>query len=178
VKGVQKVTVPLESELGSVLAGETYHMTARTIVSFLLHSIAATVGSVLTGILLAFLLALPIGLFSSGMGNVVDRATDTSVFRYADNPYFAVPVAIAACLGFLSHRFSKSRSGAWSWVLPTAVLFLNIFPKMANSAQERKWIIDNFFSRGCGGTECLYELFITAPFYTSVAYTIGWLSRR
>jgi hypothetical protein len=32
---------------------------------------------------------------------------------------------------------------------------------------------DTYFGKGCGGSECLYELFLTAPFYTSVAYSIG-----
>jgi len=49
---------------------------------------------------------------------------------------------------------------------------------MTNSAQGASWTVDNFFFARCGATECLYELFITAPFYTSAAYTLGWLCKN
>jgi hypothetical protein len=133
----------------------------------------------LVGSLADFLVALPIGLFSSGEGNVVDRAVNSWFARYCvDNPYFIAPIVMAACLGFISHRFSQSRSALWVWLLPTGVLALNVLPSMVHPRTGPNWAFDNYFGRHCGGTECLYELFITGPFYTSVAYTIGWLIKK
>jgi hypothetical protein len=146
-------------------------------IGFIVHSVIATVGAFFGGTVLGFLLALPIGLFSSGPGNIVDRVSDSWIIRYSfKEPYFALPALTALFLGFISHRLSRSRSGAFSWIVPSAVLLCTILPRLVSSPAQESWIIDNLFSAGCGSTECLYELFITAPFCTSVAYTIGWLA--
>ena len=149
------------------------------IFSFLVHSIIATIGSMLVSYLAGFVVALPIGFFSSGQGNVVDRTVDTWFWRYCiDSSYFVAQIVTAACLGFISYRFSQSRSALWVWLLPTGVLALNVLPSMMHSRTGPNWVLDNYFGRNCGSTECLYELFITGPFYTSVAYTIGWLIKK
>lgn len=142
--------------------------------SFLAHLLVATLGAIIGGSVLAFLLALPFAFFSSGPGNIVDRAGDTLIARYSLNePYFALPVLMAACLGFLSPRWSRSSVSKWVWLIPTIALAYNILPGLFRSPNARKWVWDNYFSAGCGSTECLYEFFITVPFYTSLSYTIG-----
>jgi hypothetical protein len=154
-------------------------MTGKHIFSFLVHSAAATAGSLFVGFVSGLLIALAISPFSAGTGNIVDRAVDSWFFRHCvDNPYFMTSILSAVCLGFMSHRFSKSQAAVWVWLLPTAVLMFNLLPSVLSSpsAAKNAWI--NYFSRDCGGTECLGELLVTAPFYTSLAFTFGWLTRN
>jgi hypothetical protein len=39
------------------------------------------------------------------------------------------------------------------------------------SQYDSTW--DTFFGTKCGGSECFYQLLITAPFYGAVAYSAG-----
>jgi hypothetical protein len=157
-------------------------MRGNWILSFFGHSLLATAGVLLGGSLLAFLIALPVGYLSSGVGNIVDRAVDTWIMRYlADEPFFIFQVLTAACVGFFTYRFSKSRAPAWVWLIPAAILVVNVVPRLLGSSpgSGSKWVFDNYFGHGCGGSECLYELFVTAPFYTSIAYAVGyWVRKR
>lgn len=154
-------------------------MNVKFFASFLAHSILATVGAMLGGILLSVLVSLPFAFFSSGMGNIFDRIGDTWFLRYGvDGPFPIVPVLVAACIGFASPRLSKTSAPAWVWIIPTVLLLVSVAPRVFESPSQAKWVLDNYFGRGCGSSECLYELFITAPFYTSLAYTMGWLVRR
>jgi hypothetical protein len=149
----------------------------RSIAIFIAHSAIATVGCLVAGIALSFSFSLLIALWSSGAGNIVDRAGDTWFFSHlVDNPYFLVPVVFSSCMGFFAFRFSKHSSAAWAWVVPCTILLLNIVVSMLNS--PAKAVMQDYFGRGCGNDECLVQLFFTAPFYTSVAYSLGWLSRR
>jgi hypothetical protein len=148
-------------------------MKGKLVLSFLSQSLVATAGALVAGILLTFIVALPFGWLSSGMGNIVDRTVDTWIVRYlSEEPYFVFPVVTAACLGFLSYKFTKSRVASWVWVIPTAILLVNVVPRILGSSAVPKWVFDNYFGRGCGASECLYELVVTGPFYTSVAYAL------
>jgi hypothetical protein len=149
----------------------------RSFAVFIAHSAMATMGSLIGGVALGFLCSLFAALWSSGAGNIVDRAADSWFFRHlVDNPYFLVPVFVSFCVGFFVFRFSRHSSGAWAWLLPFAILLLNIVPSLFRSSTHD--VVQSYFGRGCGSDECLDQLFFTAPFYTSVAYSLGWLSRR
>jgi hypothetical protein len=153
-------------------------MTAKSIVEFVVQSIIATVGSIIGGYLVGFLIALPFGFASSGLGNIVDKTVDTWFFRHwVDCTFPILPVATAACLGFLSYRSSKPNSPAWVWLIPSEVLLWSVLPAVLHSADGRKWVYNNYFGSNCGSTECLYELLVTAPNSTHQQLTrsAGWL---
>jgi hypothetical protein len=151
-------------------------MSGKAIGVFLVNSVVATAGSMLGGYLLGFLIALPFGFASSGFGNVADRALDSWFSRHFINLWFPLlPVLTAACLGFLSYRLSKSNS---AWLIPAVILLWSVFPLLLRSPDTRKWMYDNYFSPRCGSTECLYQFFLADPFYTSLAYTIGFLAHK
>jgi hypothetical protein len=146
--------------------------------SFVVQQAISTVGAGLLGSAIIVLLAFLLAALQSG-GHLVDRMVDGQLFRLGtESPYFAAPVLTAFILGALSHRLFGSRAALWVWALPTLILVLNVL--MWKSSTPRSNLEDalaNLFSGDCGDSECLYELFVTAPFYTSVAYTMGWIIR-
>ena len=72
------------------------------------HSLLATVGCVVGGFAISFLVACCIALWSSGAGNIVDRTVDSWFFRYCvDNPYFRYPYSLVFALGPLSFDFQS-----------------------------------------------------------------------
>jgi len=167
LKAARKSAVETPVELGM----------GRAFGAFIAHSLLATVGCFVGAFTIGFMVAGLIALWSSGPGNIVDRAVDSWFFRYCvDNPYFLLPIFFSFCLGSIVFRFSKHSSAAWAWVLPGTILLLNILPSMSDRSGQG--IIQNYFGRDCGSNECLDQLLFTAPFYTSVAYSLGWLSRR
>jgi hypothetical protein len=42
------------------------------------------------------------------------------------------------------------------------------------SAYDSSW--DTYFGSRCGGSECLYQFFLTIPLYAALAYSIGALT--
>jgi len=148
--------------------------------AFFVHLTASTLGAAIVGFIAAFLLACLTAAFTKNTsgGNWVDHVTDQRIFNAAGEPYFLFPVLGGIALGALSYRYSRSSSAAWVWVLPTIVLIWNVLTW--KNGRDPYWpdVWNNYFGSHCGGSECLYELFVTMPFYTSLAYAVGWIGRR
>jgi hypothetical protein len=149
--------------------------------AFFVHLTASTLGAAVVGFIAAFLLACLTAAFTKNTsgGNWADHVSDQLVLKAADGPYFVFPVLSGFALGALSYRYSRSSSAAWVWVLPTIVLIWNVFT-WKNGGSRPYWldVWDNYFASGCGSSECLYELFVTMPFYTALVYAVGWMTRR
>jgi len=156
-------------------------ITVTGVSSFIAQLVIATVGAMLVGMLAAVITALPIAfLRHAPNGSVVDRVLDQPLFKLgADNPYFAGPVLTGFIFGWTSHRFFVSRTAAWVWIVPALVLAWNLVTWKSYSPLPH-WadVRANFFTSNCGDSDCLYELVVTGPFYTSVAYTVGWIARN
>jgi hypothetical protein len=156
------------------------HWTDAAIPSFLIQLVISTIGAILIGVLVVLIVALLIADVRSNpfQGSLMERAVDQPIFRIgADNPYFTGPVVVSFLFGAFSRRFFRTRSALWVWVLPTLVLLVDILTWQSHSSRSR-WadVWANYFGSSCGDTECLGELLVTAPFYTSVAYTLGWIA--
>jgi hypothetical protein len=148
--------------------------------SFIAQLAIATLGAHLLAILISFFIATLtalIGKNESG-GNFADHLLDQRVFMLSSHPYFVLPIIVSLCLGMLCHRFFPSRSGAWIWLLPTIVLIGGVLSWKPGNLPYWGTVWNNYFGSHCGGSECLYELFITSPFYTSIAYSVGWSIQR
>ncbi len=148
--------------------------------SFVVQLVLSTVGAVLLGIVLVLVPALVIAAVTKPPGSsLIDRMVDQSLFRVGvDNPYFAGPILAGFILGVLSHRWFRSSSAPWVWLLPAMILAFNVATWKSHIARSNfsdAWA--NYFTSDCGASECLYEILITAPFYTSVAYTVGWIAK-
>jgi len=144
-------------------------MANATIPSFILQLLISTMGAMLTGVAVVVFLALIVRIASGGYS--VD-AVQRRIFVLLDEPYFIAPILAGFFLGRLGGRFFRSASTVLLWIVPAAVLLLG----MASGHEMNVW--DNYFGSRCGGSECASEWLFTAPFYTSVAYTAGWISKN
>ena len=146
--------------------------------SFVLQQIISTVGAVLVGIIASLILAALTAAFTKNTsgGNFGDRMVDQPVFKGVGQPYYLMLVLAGFILGALSRRFFRTRGAAGVWVLPLCILLWNIFTwKTGGYGTYWQGVWDNYFGSNCPGSECLYEFFVTVPFYTSIAYSLGWL---
>jgi hypothetical protein len=152
-----------------------------TLPSFLIQQLVSTVGAMLVGLLAVIVPAVVIAATTRNTsgGNWADHIVDQGVLRAAEEPYFVFPILAAFVFGVLSHRYSLSLSALWVWVLPAAILLWNVFT-WRNGGYRPYWpdVWNNYFGSDCGSSECAYEFFVTAPFYTSLAYTLGWTTKR
>jgi hypothetical protein len=147
--------------------------------SFLVQLPASTVGAIVVGILAGVVPAVLVAAITKNTsgGNWVDHIAEQPILRAAGEPYFAFPVITSFVFGALSRRYSRSSSAAWVWVLPAIILVWNLFTWETGGVGPY-WpdVWNNYFGSDCGGSECVYELFVTAPFYTSLAYSLGWVT--
>jgi hypothetical protein len=148
---------------------------------FIIQLLASTAGAMVIGTIAGIIPAVLIAAVTKNTsgGNWADHIADQPILRAVGEPYFALPVVAGLFLGVMSGRFFRSSSAAWVWVVPTIILVWNLF-SWQNGGYRPYWpdVWNNYFGSNCGSSECLYELFVTAPFYTSVAYTLGWITRR
>jgi hypothetical protein len=148
-----------------------------TLPSFLIQQLVSTAGAMLVGLLAGIVPAVVVAAATgkTSGGNWADHIVDNGVLRAAEEPYFVFPILAAFGFGVLSHRYSLSRSALWVWVFPAVILLWNVFT-WRNGGFRPYWpdVWNNYFGSDCGSSECAYEFFVTAPFYTSLAYTLGW----
>jgi hypothetical protein len=141
--------------------------------SYFEQLVIATVGAIVLGYsLLSILVHLIAAVALHKLGAITQA--DHFVQLFGDNPYWIGPVLAGFLLGAVSRRYFIGRNGFWVWVIPTlsfGVAMITTRPYGPYSRWEYVW--DNFFTSRCGATECLSELVNTAPFYTSVAYSLG-----
>jgi hypothetical protein len=149
--------------------------------SFVAQQVVATAGAMVMAVLA---MVIPAALMTSvghhtSPGSFGDNMIDQPFFRWADKSNALFPIS-GLVLGFFSRRILRSRWGVWVWVLPLIVLAWNLLtwegagPPTTKVYWAHVWA--NYFSSACAGSECLYELFVTVPFYTSAAYSLGWLA--
>jgi len=151
----------------------------NAIPSFVLHQIISTVGVVLVATVAMLIPAMLIAAFTKNTsgGNFVDHVVGQPLFKLGTNDSYPVlSVLIGFILGALSHRVFRTRGAAWVWILPLCILLWNILTwNTGGYGTYWRGVWDNYFGSNCGGSECLYEFFVTVPFYTSSAYSLGWL---
>ena len=157
-------------------------ITDAAVPSFVLQLAVSTVGAVLTATLVVMLPAVLLTIITrnNSTGNFGDHLVAQPILILLNEPYFALPVAAAFSLGTLSHRFFRSSSlGAWIWIVPMIILLGSIATWKSDGTRPY-WrdVWNNYFSSQCGNSECAYEWLVTAPFYTSLAYATGWISRN
>jgi len=150
------------------------------IVGFVAQFAIATIGAMLLGVLVVLLPTLLFASLTRSPNETVrERVVTEPLLRWgADNPYFGGPILVAFILGWISRRYFKSRVAAWVWVPMTLALLWNITTWRSYSPLSH-WgdVRANFFTSDCGDSDCLYEMLVTGPFYTSVAYSLGWIGK-
>jgi hypothetical protein len=145
-------------------------------------------------VLLAMGVSMLVGaLMSVVIGTVLGRVGPEHwvVYRLTtDVPYSPLFWGSGLLLGFLVTKRKSNRSACWVWVAGAIWLglgMLNAYSPLGShpwynppwcprgcSFLQQVW--DDMFDvtgNKCGGSECLGELLFTAPFFCSIAYSVG-----
>jgi len=144
---------------------------------FLVEEFLAIVGAIVCGTLFTVVAAFAIGAVSGPLSTLRDRMVDSAIFRWgADSPWYLGPVLCALMLGWLSAKICRSWTGLLVPLVPLVVLALAVSTWKSYSTRPNladAWA--NFFTQNCGESECIAQLLVTQPAYTSLAYTLGWI---
>ena len=125
------------------------------IVRYLGHFGSATLAAGVIGVCLSFMLS---GVFKE--------------------PLFLGALLGGAIMGYLVNRNMRDATALLVWIIPLAWLIYGIRDSAASYSEVRAqqsrsaYIWDSFFGTHCSGSECLNELLFTAPFLSSVSYSI------
>jgi hypothetical protein len=123
------------------------------------------------GFLISLLVA-GIGLIGNEQGFLF-RLTN----RVSGEPVWGPEIAAGLLIGWAAYKRIPSRLAFGSFVVPAVVLAWNAVSWQRTMSQyDSTW--DTLFGTGCGGSECLYQLFITAPCYAAIAYSAGAVIAR
>jgi hypothetical protein len=103
-----------------------------------------------------------------------------SAARWIDPPYSPIAIIVSVGSAYFVRRRTHRRPNMWVWIFPAVILVYNLFTWGRYPGQINYWtdVWENFFGSGCGSSECLYELTVTAPVVCSVAYSIAAIFLR
>jgi hypothetical protein len=124
-------------------------------VRYLGHLGSATLAAVIISVILDFLLSSAI-----------------------KEPRLLSALIAGAIMGYLVNRNMRDLSARLVCIIPLVWLIYGIHDDTGSFSQAWEhqsrfaYICDNFFGTNCSGTECLNELLFTAPFLSSVAYSL------
>jgi hypothetical protein len=118
--------------------------------------VACLLGFLATGIIIV--IYPPAGEQATFSGVLVER-------------FWLPEILTAIWLGWFFYRRIPSKLALLAWIRPAVLLAWNVVKW--HSEYDSAW--DTFFGRDCGDSECLYQLFLTMPFYTGISYSIGAL---
>ena len=135
------------------------------VLRFLGHLALATCGIVV----ISFLLELTVGL-------VIVSQDHRFLDYFVVGPTFAVPIILGLVAGRRFGRRLPALASRLLWLPPLVLLvsemYLN-YKYRYPGENMRAEIWNNFVGIQCGGSECLTEAFVTAPFVAAVAYALG-----
>lgn len=94
-------------------------------------------------------------------------------------PLLPAVLLAGAVVGYFMNRKEKDRSAYFIWVVPLIFVGYEILDNSRSFSQSwahqsfPRFIWDNFFGQECGGSECLDELFFTAPLFAATGYSVA-----
>jgi hypothetical protein len=103
---------------------------------------------------------------------------DTVSSEMIDRPFYILVVASGALLGRVSYLRWKNWTAFFVWLPLACFLLLSGWSWQKGMAKyDSTW--NTYFGKGCGGSSCVYQLSLTVPFYTGMAYSISaYISRK
>ena len=147
------------------------------IAAFAIQLLISTIGAIFTGLIIVLIPAILLAAITKNRsgGNFADHVVAQPLFILLNEPFFIAPIVAGFMLGLFGRRFFRSASAAWVWTVPMVILICSA-ATWRTGGFHPYWsdVRNNFFGSKCGSSECAYEWLITAPFYTSVAYSLGW----
>ena len=92
--------------------------------------------------------------------------------QLAQEPVWLPEIIAGILAGWFFYRRLPSRLAFAAWLPPAVFLSGSAFSwSRTIPVYDSTW--DTYFGRNCGGSECLYEIFLTMPFYTGLGYLVG-----
>jgi len=113
------------------------------------------------GYILLFLL---LGLILRTLG-----VRSPSVDRIVFGPIWLLPILGGVVLCLLANRKVMSASSYFVWIVPMFLFCVSFFQWPSSSSAD---LWQTFFGPNCQASECLYEMFLTGPFFCSIAYSL------
>jgi len=105
------------------------------------------------------------------------REASTLIGRLTSEPFWLPEIMAGLFLGWFAYKTLPSKIAFMAWLIPGLLLLWSAWSWQRNFAMwDSTW--DTYFGSHCAGSECIYQLFLTAPFYSSVFYSIGALSNH
>lgn len=146
----------------------------RLVLIFLVHQFIATIGVLLTALLLTG--------FAFDVLRWFGRPYTVSYAHWVltGSPFFPVQISMGLVLGWLVGRRLRNASMFWVWVLPLIFLcyYMIVLPSSTASA-ARDARFSHFFGWSCRpDNHCMDQAGVTLPFYVASAYSIGALISR
>jgi hypothetical protein len=148
----------------------------RFLTEFTTQTLIATVGAIIGGLAIVIIPSVVIPF----LAGTLKQQTDWPLLKIADAPYFILPILLAFVFGFWKRKRFRSSAAYFLWLIPdisliSTFLSLHTMPTYSELGRwQNAW--KSLFAKSCGETDCYYQYFVTAPFYTSVAYTLGWIA--
>jgi hypothetical protein len=98
----------------------------------------------------------------------------TFIGRATSEPIWLPEIIVGFWLGRVVFNRIPSKIALFAWIPPAVFLAFSAGNwQRTMSVYDSTW--NTYFGSQCGGSECLYQLFLTAPFYTGIAYSLGAL---
>ena len=146
--------------------------TFRFLTEYLAQTLIAGAGAIIGGLAIAAIPAVGIPF----LAGTLRQQTGFPLLKVADEPYFLLPIALALVFGFWQQKRFESSAAYFLSVVPGLVLLSTFLAWQSYTARgrwENAWA--NLFTSDCSESGCLYQYVVTAPFYTTLAYTSGWI---
>ena len=125
-------------------------------------------------------LAVLVGFTFAFLAVTVSRLAgwnDSLAEQLVGEPFWLPNILAGACFGAFFYKRIRHRFAFWSWVPSCILLIWSAWDwHGAMSKYDSTW--DTYFGKNCGGSECVYQIFLTVPFYASVAYALGAVLAR
>jgi hypothetical protein len=121
--------------------------------------------------ILGFVASILITIVVPGAGE-----QSTLIGQLTAEPFWVPEIVAGLLLGWLAYETVPSKIAFIAWAAPGSFLLWSAWSWQRRMAvYDSTW--DTYFGRHCGGSECLYQLFLTVPFYSSIFYSIGAFSK-
>lgn len=132
----------------------------RTCAFYSIHAVIAGIAV----FLVSMFIGAGIEALNHGAGNLLFWA-----------PVFPGQIILGFFAGFAVNKYLQSRSATWVWILP-ALWLLSDFP---SSIRNTGWIYTLGYLFGGKCSDCVEVVFLVAPFYGSIAYSLGaWVALK
>jgi hypothetical protein len=115
-------------------------------------------------------------LISAGIISIYPPAGEQATItgQITGEPIWLPEIIAGMFLGMLLYRRIASPFALLAWLPPAVFLSWSALSwHRTMAAYDSTW--DTYFGKNCGGSECLYELLLTMPFYAAVGYSVGAL---